>query len=529
MNIELAAFVLQKLFNQGIQEFCICAGARNSPLVYLLEQAEGVKLYHFFEERSAAFFALGRIQSQQNPVAVVTTSGTAVAELLPATIESYYTQKPLVLLTADRPPQYRGSGAPQSIEQVGIFSHYVESTWDIDSIHCNLDFSNWSQQKPIHLNVCFAEPLIDAEVPVLNFQKKIIPNKTFQHNLSDSLEDFLKTNTKTVVIVSALNSIQQAEVLRFLKKSGLPVYAEATSGLREHPELQDQLLFASDRMLQQGFQNQHFDSVLAIGGVPTLRFWRDLEENYKDVPTYVLNSTAWTGLARKVLHGSFGQLSNLESIQSSLQTKEIFKNDQAMQQKIEGLFEKYPLSEPSFFRNISQQSVHESVYLGNSLPIREWDLAAQTKKTYRSLMANRGANGIDGQISSFLGWSEGDINLHGLQQDYWCVVGDLTALYDLVSLWVSPQLKNKNIRRRIVVINNRGGQIFQRIFKKDIFINEHQLEFEKWAQMFSWEYQKATELNCFDVSAQNIIIEVQPNAEQTHHFWNEYDLLWQKK
>ena len=116
MSADLATGVLAACAGAGVREFCICAGARNLGLVVALERSGGCRLWHFFDERSAAFFALGRMMNTGSPVAVVTTSGTAVAELLPATVEAYYQSLPLVLLTADRPSRFRGSGAPQQAD-----------------------------------------------------------------------------------------------------------------------------------------------------------------------------------------------------------------------------------------------------------------------------------------------------------------------------------------------------------------------------------------------------------------------------
>ena len=146
-NVSAARELVTKLRGCGVAEFCVCAGSRNAPLLFALEQS---KLYSFVDERSAAFFALGRIKLRGVPIAVVTTSGTAAAELLPATIEAYYSGLPLVLVTADRPARYRGTGAPQSIEQVGLFGPYAAS-----------DFETWALDRPLHVNIEFEEPLID--------------------------------------------------------------------------------------------------------------------------------------------------------------------------------------------------------------------------------------------------------------------------------------------------------------------------------------------------------------------------------
>ena len=141
----------------GVREIVLCAGARNAPFVKRLSESTQFVVYSFFEERSAAFFALGRMLASARPVAVITTSGTAAAELLPAIIESDYQRMPLIVITADRPRRYRGSGAPQTIVQTGLYSHYVEQELDLEGeAPAKLEISG---RRPVHLNVCFEEPL----------------------------------------------------------------------------------------------------------------------------------------------------------------------------------------------------------------------------------------------------------------------------------------------------------------------------------------------------------------------------------
>jgi 2-succinyl-5-enolpyruvyl-6-hydroxy-3-cyclohexene-1-carboxylate synthase len=149
-NMAVARGVIERVRGAGAVDFCVCGGSRNAPLIAALGSMTGVKLYSFVDERSAAFFALGRAKRDGKPVAVVTTSGTAAAELLPAAVEAFYSGVPLVLITADRPARFRATGAPQSIEQVGLFGVYAAS-----------DIDRWNGRAPLHLNVAFDEPLID--------------------------------------------------------------------------------------------------------------------------------------------------------------------------------------------------------------------------------------------------------------------------------------------------------------------------------------------------------------------------------
>lgn len=124
-QIQLIQAALRLLAELGVREICVAAGARNAPVLTALLHSQNIRLWNFFEERSAAFFALGRIHATGRPVAVLTTSGTAAAELLPAVIESHYQSLPLIAFTADRPKSFRGTGAPQAIEQANLFTPYA--------------------------------------------------------------------------------------------------------------------------------------------------------------------------------------------------------------------------------------------------------------------------------------------------------------------------------------------------------------------------------------------------------------------
>lgn len=149
-NLAAARSLLDRVRSAGVTDFCVCGGSRNAPLLAALGAMRDVHVVTFIDERSAAFFALGRIKRDGKPAAVVTTSGTAAAELLPAAIEAYYSGAPLILITADRPARDRGTGAPQSIEQIGLFGVYAES-----------GIERWSGKRPLHINIEFDEPLID--------------------------------------------------------------------------------------------------------------------------------------------------------------------------------------------------------------------------------------------------------------------------------------------------------------------------------------------------------------------------------
>lgn len=516
-NIELAQRIIQSLLDAGIEEFCLCAGARNSPFVVLFDENPQLKVYHFFEERSAAFFALGRILATRKPVAVITTSGTASAELLPAAIEGTYSSLPLIMITADRPRIYRKSGSPQSIEQVGLYSYYIEVAYDLDESNTHFSLKNLSWKKPIHVNVCFKEPLIDSAIPRLT-----IPDEPYRHlfpeshprSLLDEIEDFLSVHNP-LVIVSTLPRKYVASVKEFLKRLKAPVYLEGISQLRGDPELKSISIQGGERHLSLWIENKICDSVLRLGGVPTTRLWRDLEDQFNELPVLSVSYNHFPGISRDIRH--FSALDVLDQItvpEKESQEIPAWKNeDQARSQKLFDSFQKFPRAEASLIYQLSKHLEGKSVYLGNSLPIRDWDLAASFEVHPTRVTGNRGANGIDGQLSTFFGWCKKD-------HDNWGIVGDLTAMYDLSSPWVVQFMKE--FSWKLVIINNSGGQIFHKMFGRTIFLNEHQMNFEHWAKMWNIPYHRWEKVpeNLSSLEKQ-CIIELRPDLQESRHLGTE--------
>lgn len=520
-NIEIATRVMNELTKAGVREFVLCPGARNSPFVSILDKSPELKTYTFFDERSAGFFALGRIAATRRPVAVFTTSGTAVAELLPSLIEATYSSLPLVVVSADRPKAHRNTGAPQTIQQVGIFSYYIEVQFDLDKSNAHVSFKRLSWKKPFHVNCCFEEPLLDAEIPEI----KIPPRPERTKLIATVPDEYIKdveiymNYQRPLVILGYLPDKSRVPVLEFLKKYRAPIFAETISGLRGHPDLKKYLVRSGEKMVRRLLEENKCDSIVRIGGVPTLRVWRDLEDKYKHIPVMSIGFNHYSGLGREVMHYSSMDLIGRVLLGRHPEIDEQFmREDRERLEGLNALLAKYPLSEPGLLRSLSEKLGGQSLYLGNSLPIREWDMAASWENIPARAVANRGANGIDGQISSFLGWARPN-------EENWALVGDLTAMYDMNSLWVTPQLE-PNSKARIVVINNFGGKIFERMFASPLFLNKHQINFEHWPKMFGWDYQQWRAIPEKIEMGQHGVIELIPNLEQSAAFWNEYQQSW---
>lgn len=537
MNLERAEGTLKFCLRHGVREVVLCAGARNAPLIELISEIKGLRTWSFFEERAAGFFALGRIEQSGAPVAVLTTSGTAVAELLPACIESHYQGRPLIILSADRPSRFRGSGSPQSIEQKDIFGGMVEKCVDIESELGVFASLEWSRLRPLHLNLCLEEPQSHR------------PSIEALHSAARSCEAVLREKVdpapapsvrspglgnldvslfqRPLVVVGPIARRWRGQVLEFLKGISTPIYAESTSGLSGVPELADRLLFGED-LAQAALSRGVCDSVLRVGSVPTLRLWRDLEEKYRDLPVLNLVSpeASWSGLGRKnaVWNIEFRNLSSLKlkvsgesGAPAGASPVELFEASRKSAEFFGSLVERFPASEMALVSALSQRTQNFHVYIGNSLPIREWDWVSW-RRGYRDIFANRGANGIDGQVITSLGWSEGE------KSPALTLVGDLTALYDLASLAVSPQL-NPGCRH-VVVMNNGGGMIFRRIFPNPSFLNTHETSFQGWAQMFGWNYRLWKSAADFPADLEQasgfFLTELRPDAHQSAAFQKEW-------
>jgi 2-succinyl-5-enolpyruvyl-6-hydroxy-3-cyclohexene-1-carboxylate synthase len=517
-NRQLATQVLEEVISQGVSEFCLCPSTRNAPLVYPLVYSSQVRIYNWPEERSAAFFALGRIKATGRPVAVVTTSGTAAAELLPAAMEAHYTGLPLILMTADRPRRFRGKGAPQSAEQVGLFSWYAHEVQDLaEGDECQL--SNWTRQGPLHLNLCFEEPNDhDCHSIRLNFCEVAEPPiRQPDCCFEESYLAFLKQTRFPFVIVGALPPSRHEAVIRFLLHLKAPVYLEGISGIREDPRLASLRITRIEQIWSvSAHQGYPIDGILRLGGVPTVRLWRDLEYKERQISVCSVSEQPFSGLScADVITTSLSSFCTwAQTIKSSLNQSDLkWKEvDRAAQHALLALFEEEPQAEASLIHALSSKiPTGSKVYLGNSLPIREWDQAATYEPRGFQMACNRGVNGIDGQIATFLGFSSPE-------QDNWSILGDLTVLYDLVAPWVSSQLPETSIN--LVLVNNGGGAIFKNMFAHRAFQNSHHLHFEPFANFWGWQYERWESIPSMISQSQGPrLIELVPNAEATERFW----------
>ncbi len=555
-NVEAGVDVLLQLIEAGARSFVCCAGARNAPLVVALEilrealqsapEALQLEVTSHFEEREAAFFALGRARRDARPAVVLCTSGTAVAELLPALTEAQYVGAPLVALTADRPKRLRGSGAPQAIDQREVFGRQVKRFIDFevgDSLNAHAEILSVAAlcDGPTHINFCCDEPLLSGvEAGVQRASKfkteistrfavelaQVMPSRAQAAPGFQGLS--LEPQKPTLMLVSGLQAGESDSVAEFLLRAGRPVYLESTSGLRGDPRLQHLELRGGEAVVSRAIRDARIQQVWRFGSVPTTRLWRDLDDVRSPAETLSISHLSWSGLGRgrlivqdqwwKALRDlpvspPQGDAARLEAELRSASEREAARLQQLLLAPSG--------SEPAWFHFISEKIPSKArVYVGNSLPIREWDLAAsRSPSALRRIEANRGVNGIDGQVSTALGLAHADDEL-------WIIVGDLTALYNLAGPW----LREKVRRLRLVVINNGGGRIFSRVFRSSpggsaAFENRHAQSLAAWGELWDLESFVVRESSAWpDLNdIDQVFIEIHPDDEATAQFWSAWE------
>lgn len=462
----------------NLEKIYFCTGARNHDLLKAFDHYD-VKFE--YDERMASFKALGLSKVSKSPVAVCTTSGTAVAQCVPAMLEAYYSENPLILISGDRPKKLHGTGSPQTIEHEALTRSCRKTYIEID-IEDLPTLELQDLQFPVHINV-----LVDDTVKH-DFKLK------FQQNMS-AFDDFITSFKKPLFIFSHEAHSMRPLVEKFAEKK-LSFYAETLSGAR------DLSFIKTEKKMVELFQAGFFDCVVRIGHTPLTKVWRLLEK--KPLPVFHFDS-------RNLPAMSFGEVLPMSS-QELLASRHFLKlidnllpypvADETVW-TLDELIKKYPESEISTFKNIhGKLKEDDTVYLGNSLVVRFFELT-QTKKLF--VHGNRGVNGIDGQLATAIGLAS------GTNQNVYCILGDVTTFYDLSSLREMPD------NLHLIVMNNKGGRIFDMLNLDKRIVLEHEHDFKHIAEGLRLSY--SNDLNDF----RNVrILELFPDRTQSEQMLREW-------
>jgi len=500
-NHAFAASLLQELQRAGVAHVCICPGSRSAPLaVAALATPELARSVHV-DERSAAFFALGFAKASSRPAALVCTSGSAPAHFLPALVEARLAKVPLVVLSADRPPELRDWGAPQTIDQGQLFGSQVRWFAEVPSPQTGTEALRYARALgaravaeatgppagPVHLNLAFREPLDprlqpeDFLQPEGNeaarsgrcgrpYTERWVCDSQLGARRHAQLVDLARKHRRVAIVcgpMGASPSLARA-VARLARTAGWPVLAEPASQLRAGGHLDEDAVLVHGQLLLQAsdFAAAHPpDWVLRIGALPTgkaVRSW--------------LASPA--GPRISLLDGD-GAFSDPEHVVSEV----IAADPEAVCGRLEAaLRADPPAADPGWleaFRRAEERAgaalarmlaaepellpaqvartlfaglpAGATLYLASGMAIRDADDFLPASRKEVRVLVNRGANGIDGLVSSALGAAASGA------QPLVLWAGDLAFLHDFAALLTAQRL---GLRATLLVGNDDGGAIF---------------------------------------------------------------------
>ncbi|MFD2617158.1 2-succinyl-5-enolpyruvyl-6-hydroxy-3-cyclohexene-1-carboxylic-acid synthase [Terrilactibacillus laevilacticus] len=546
-----AAFI-DELALSGLKHIVISPGSRSTPLTMLFDNCPDIKVWMNVDERSAGFFALGIAKACMEPVAILCTSGTAAANYYPAIVEAKLAGVPLVVLTADRPHHLRDVGAPQAIDQIKLYGDQVkwfkEMPPQSDEKH-TLQFvrkmarraysvSAASPKGPVHLNFPFEEPLIPSP-DMDNLWTKGHSGSFYyenelgsipEHQLFPLLHDIQSINKGLIVVGPVTNEEAIPYINAFAKQCGFPIIADPLSGMRSGDHDKTQIIDMYDAIFREPSIPDLLasDGVIRFGAMPVSKSFStyltkvepktylivDEKGSWRD-PTHL--STQMIGMSPI----SFCQLltSTLQMTKNDRWLSQWININRDIQKRVKDYSEEELWFEGQAFVEVLNEAKPEAtLFVGNSMPVRDLDtfFISQEKKIHP--MANRGANGIDGVISTALGAA-------AVRPSVILVIGDLSFYHDMNGLLMS---KCYDIDITIVVVNNNGGGIFSFLPQakesdrfEALFATSTDLEIEYAARMYKGKYSNPTTWQAFRKELQLAndepglkVIEIQTNRQE---------------
>jgi 2-succinyl-5-enolpyruvyl-6-hydroxy-3-cyclohexene-1-carboxylate synthase len=475
VQATFSATLVDEWVRLGVTDAVVCPGSRSTPLA--LPLAERLRVHVRLDERSAAFFALGLAMATGRPTVICVTSGTAAAELHPAVVEAHHARVPLIVCTADRPPELHQTGAPQTIEQIGLFASATrwahapgvptegqEDTWRPLAVRAFTEALHGpAGPGPVHLNLEFREPLTEVadELPSRPGPKVVAPGE--QNIPAPGTSTASATELEPLrgrgIIVAGGSLPRPADPLRVLalaEQLGWPVIADPLSGsrvegtiaaadaiVRTGPPLPDTIVLLGAPWLSRALATYVSDAARAGARVIVVdpgRQWAD--------PTRVAtefhqcDADVWL------------QAATATAIPADPEWLESWRaREQRAQTAIADVLGA-ELSEPLVARAVHHYAAETAATLvvAASMPIRDLEWYAETHAAPPRVLANRGANGIDGVVSTALGVAASG---PGPGVRTIALLGDLAFLHDVSGLVNLPE-----VPCTFVVLDNGGGGIF---------------------------------------------------------------------
>ena len=530
-NLLFAETVVDALVCAGLRAVCLAPGSRSTPLALAVDAHPGIETFIHLDERSAGFFALGLAQATARPVALLSTSGTAAVELHAAAVEALMAGIPLLLLTADRPPELRHSGANQTIDQIKMYGDHV--LWSVEAAlpqsgQPDVALRNLRtlaarayatadglRRGPVHINFPFRKPL-EPRAPY---------QPDFDHQAGrEGLGDARQTSISRGVLLpseeqidemTALVSAQERgwivcgpwpgrtppalieDIAELARRTGYPILADPLSGMRfgKHTACAP-VIESFENLLQLPPSFEPPDVIIRFGAIPTSKSLNDyLERLAPSHQVQLRSSGVWADDSHRV--SEFLQVDEGAFCRALACRVDRPVSDWCMTVTEAGrqvfrrqarFLQQHWFDASAIPEILAALPFGAGLFVGNSLPIRHMDQFGAPMRKLVRVYGNRGASGIDGVVSSALGVAAADRSTPLL-----LLIGDVSFYHDLNGLFAIGRFGLDNVT--IVVLNNDGGGLFRRLPIADghaqferLFLTQHGLEFAPAAEMYGVDY-----------------------------------------
>ena len=522
LNVAWASRFVAALHAAGVREAVIAPGSRSAPLALALDRSP-VTTRIALDERAGAFFALGLAKASRRPVALVCTSGTAAANFFPALVEAWASRVPLVVATADRPPELRDTGSPQTIDQIKIYGDYAR--WFVEvgppeekdgmldyvaSLGARAVAEAWRPPAgPVHLNFAFREPLLPSP-DALPAHPAPLPERALgpdpfppPRRAIERLARAVRPLRRGLLVCGPDDNGPgfAGAVQRLSEVTGYPILADPASQIRYNPD-PSHILGAYDSFLRVPpiAETSGPEIVIQFGAPLTSKAYHLFAARHRSTAHYMVDpGGSWRHPARRAREVIAADpeetaLALAEALAGSTDPLPSWRQGlAAWNESSVKLLDRYVASAefpdegalfPKLLGAIPGNAV---VYAGNSMPIRDLDAFVPAWPRPFRVLANRGANGIDGVVSSALGASTAS------EAPLLLVTGDLSFHHDLNALHLAREW---GAGATIVVVNNDGGGIFSFLpaaeheaFER-YFGTPHGLDFESVASMYGVPYAR---------------------------------------
>jgi len=506
-QLPLAQSIIEIFKAKGIQHIVISPGSRNAPLTIGFTNNSNFTCYSIADERCAAFFALGIAQQIQKPVAVVCTSGSALLNYYPAFAEAFYSQIPLIVVSADRPKNKIDIGDGQTIRQANVFENHSLFNANLDeNASEENDFlinqainSAVTKCGPVHINAPFEEPLYETVNGLLvnsKMSSAALHNFILDESLASFANDWNESKKKLILIgTNYPNTIDQAIVDRLANDASVVVMTETTSNLH-HENFITNIDTIITPFTHEDFLDFQPDILITFGGMIVSKRIKSFLRKYKPHQHWHIDAlraydtfgclTKHFEVTPTVFFNSFFSLT--ESIESDYNSK-THQLQLLRAKKHREYLDKIPFSDLKAFETILEtlpKNTH--LQISNSSAIRYAQLFLIDSSV--EVFCNRGTSGIDGSTSTAIGAAVGSIKPTVL------ITGDIGFLYDSNALWNNYIPKNF----KIILINNGGGGIFRILpghsetpIFNTFFETGHCLTAAHLAKMYGLEYRIASD------------------------------------